>query len=134
MTDTALVPLPPHRALIDQIERLSISADAKVLLTRLARVTVKVGNAVVEVGRRILAFVFEAVRAFPHIALGVTVGFVMWWLIASVAVLGAVLGPILGPLLVAFGLGAGAMMDVSDGGLRERVERFARSFETPALV
>lgn len=120
-----------RREISDGIERLAVSADAKVLLNQLSGVTIKVGNALVEVGRRILSFTFETVKLFPHITLGLAVGFTMWWLIGSAALLGALLGPILGPLLVAFGLGMGAMADVADGGLRARVEKLARSFETP---
>ncbi|WP_156355934.1 hypothetical protein [Sphingomonas sp. Leaf22] len=129
MADTIVVPMASKREILDRIERLTVSADAKVLLHQLAGVTMRVGNQLVEVGRCILSFVFEAVKLFPHIALGVVVGFTMWWLIGSAALLGALLGPILGPLLVAFGLGMGAIADVADGGLRSRVEDFAGSFD-----
>lgn len=131
MSEALIVKMTSRREISERIERLSISADAKVLLNQLSGVTMKVGNTLIEVGRRILSFVFETVKLFPHITLGVTVGFTMWWLIGSAAILGALLGPIIGPLLVAFGLGVGAMADVADGGLRARVEKLARSFETP---
>ncbi len=132
MSQITDVALPTRRALLEHIERLDATADVKVLLARLADVTVRIGGALVAAGRRILAFVFEAVRLFPHITLGVIVTIVMGQLIASAAILGAVLGPLLSPLLIAFGLGAGALMDVADGGLRDRVERLARSFDAPA--
>ncbi len=131
MNDMTIAKVATRREIAEQLDRLAISADVKLLMTQLASLTMKVGNALIEVGRRILTFVFETVKLFPHITLGVTVGFTMWWLIGSAALLGALLGPILGPLLVAFGLGVGAMADVADGGLRTRVEMLARSFDTP---
>lgn len=131
MNDVMTVKLATRREIADKLDRLAVSADVKLLMTQLAALTVKVGDAIIEVGRRIMSFVFETVKLFPHITLGVVVGFTMWWLIGSAAILGALLGPIIGPLLVAFGLGVGAMADVADGGLRARVEKLARSFETP---
>lgn len=132
MNEIVETPIPTRRALLERIDRLDIAADAKVLLARLVDVTVRVGGVLVEAGRRILAFVFETVKMFPNMIFGVIVAVVMGHLIASAAILGALLGPLLAPLLIAFGLGAGAMMDVADGGLRARVERLARSFDTAA--
>jgi hypothetical protein len=132
MTDEVLAPLPTRRALVATIERLDIAADAKVLLVRLADVTAEVGGAILHVGRRVLSFILEAVRLFPHITFAVIVAFVMGQLIASVAILGAVLGPLLAPLLLAFEIGAGAVMDVADGKFRERVEGLIASFVAPS--
>jgi hypothetical protein len=131
MTNDLIASLPTRRALVTTIEHLDIAADAKVLLVRLADVTADIGGATLYVGRRILAFVLEAIRLFPHITLGVIVAFVIGQLIASVAILGALLGPLLAPLLLAFGIGAGAVMDVADGKFRERVEGLTASFVTP---
>ncbi|WP_380783493.1 hypothetical protein [Sphingomonas sp. R86520] len=131
MNDVLMLKLATRREIADKLDRLAVSADVKLLMTQLAALTMKVGNAIVEVGCRIMSFVFETAKLFPHITLGVVVGFTMWWLIGSAAILGALLGPIIGPLLVAFGLGVGAMADVADGGLRTRVEKLARSFEAP---
>jgi hypothetical protein len=129
---TALLLIPPtRRILLEQLERSEMAADAKLLLAKLLDVTVRIGDELIAVGRSVVSFVFETLRLFPHIALGVIVGFVLSWLIASAAVVGAVLGPLLGPLLIAFGIGAGAVMDVQDGGLRARVERFAEAFNRP---
>lgn len=108
---------------IDRIERLTLSADAKVLLARLADVTATVGGRVIAIGRRILSFVLATVNNFPNTAFGALVGYVMMLLIGSAAVLGTLLGPMLGPLLVAFGIGVGALADMQNGALRTAVER-----------
>ncbi|ULB12585.1 hypothetical protein ORIO_22735 (plasmid) [Cereibacter azotoformans] len=42
----------PLRLLLDRIERLNVSADVKALLRDLARITVRVGEAVVSIGKR----------------------------------------------------------------------------------
>lgn len=115
--------LPSRRALIEQIEAMPISADAKVLLSRLAATTAEVGGRVLEIGRRIVAFAIEAAKMFPNTLFGVIVGAAMTVIIASAAVVGGLLAPLLGPLLIAFGLGAGALLDVKDGALRARIAR-----------
>ena len=125
MTETTL---PSRRALLGNIERLELSADAKVLLARLLSTTATIAGRVVEIGRRILGFALEMVKLFPNTTFGVVIGCTMAVLVGSMAVLGAVLGPIVGPLLVALGLGVGAMVDMQDGALRARIALLEREF------
>lgn len=127
------ITLPSFRALSGNIDRLELSADAKVLLARLLSTTATIAGHVVEIGRRILAFVLETVKLFPNTTFGVVIGSTMAVLVGSMAVLGAVLGPIVGPLLVALGLGAGAIFDMQDGALRARIAILEREFNDIAL-
>jgi hypothetical protein len=119
---------PSKRVLREQIDGLAISADAKVLLNDLLDIAVKVSGRVIAAGRQIVAFIFDVVQRFPNTAFGVIVAFVVSSLIASVPVLGLVLGPLLSPLLLAFGLVAGAIVDLKDAPLRARVADLERHF------
>lgn len=112
----------PLRILVDRIERMDISADAKALLRDLARITVRVGEVVVAIGRKVVDFAFELMKAFPNTVFGVIVGIIVAALVGSVPVLGAFLAP----LAVAFGLAKGAIEDVNNGGLRGRVSDLER--------
>ena len=123
-----LGPAPSKRVLRDQIERLSISADAKALLNDLLDVVIEVGGRVIAAGRQILAFIFDLVQRFPNTTFGVIVALVVSSLIASIPLLGLVLGPLLSPLLLAFGLLAGAIADLKDAPLRARVADLERHF------
>ena len=125
-------PLPSRRALSGDIDRLELSADAKVMLARLLRTTATIAGRVIEIGRRILAFVLETVKMFPNTTFGIVIGCTMAVLVGSMAVLGAVLGPIVGPLLVALGLGTGAILDMQDGALRARIVLLEREFSDMA--
>jgi len=78
MNDVTTVKLATRREIADKLDRLAVSADVKLLMTQLAALTMKVGDAIVDVGRRIMSFAFETVKLFPHITLGVIVGFTMW--------------------------------------------------------
>lgn len=134
MTDlpATWIALPTRRELLDGIERLDISADAKLLLSNLATMTLNVGGRLIEAGRRILAFAFELARAFPNTAFGVIIAVIASMLIASVPLLGGLLGPLLAPLLIAFGLTSGALTDLKDGSLRRRVATLEDEFRVVA--
>jgi hypothetical protein len=120
--------LPSRRDLIERIERLAVPADAKALLGQLATVTAQVGGKLVEIGRRILAFVFEMVKTFPNTLFGLLTAHVVTVLIASAPLLGALLGPMLAPLLAAFAIGMGAVADMQGGNLRAHVDALVAEF------
>lgn len=120
----------PLRLLLDRIERLNVSADVKALLRDLARITVRVGEAVVSIGRKIIDFVFELVKSYPNTTFGLAIGLVVGTLVAGVPLLGPLLGPILTPLLSAFGVTLGALEDLKDGGVRRRIDDLERSVAT----
>lgn len=116
----------PLRAVIDRIDRMEMSADAKALLRDLARITIRVGEVVVAIGRKVVDFAFELMKAFPNSIFGVIVGLIVAALVSSVPVIGALLAP----LAVAFGLAKGALEDVKDSGLRGRVADLERAVAT----
>lgn len=116
----------PLRTIIDRIERMDISADAKALLRDLARITIRVGEVVVAIGRKVVDFAFELMKAFPNTVFGVIIGLIVAALVGSVPVLGALLAP----LAVAFGLAKGALEDVKNSGLRGRVADLERAVAT----
>lgn len=116
----------PLRTVIDRIDRMEMSADAKALLLDLARITIRVGEVVVAIGRKVVDFAFELMKAFPNMVFGVIVGVLVAALVGSVPVIGAMLAP----LAVAFGLAKGALEDVKDSGLRGRVADLERAVAT----
>ena len=110
------------RQIAAYIEQLNISADAKVQLGKLARVTTDVGRKVMRVGRRILEVVLTLLRRFPGISLGVIFSLVVTALLSSIPVLGSVLGPIAGSLGLALGVGLGTYVDLRNPELAARVD------------
>lgn len=116
----------PLRKLKDLIERLSISADAKALLMDVARLTVKAGQFVLNIGRKILTVAFEIVQRFPRTVFGVIIAFIVTALIASIPFLGGLLAPVVGPLMLAFGVTTGALHDMRDAGWTSRVRELER--------
>lgn len=117
----------PERKLVALIERTNLSADMKALLSDLARVTVKIGAKVLAIGRKILTFVLELVRAFPTVTLGILAALVITALIGAIPLFGGLLASALGSLLLALGIGAGALNDFLSPSLSERIDRLVGS-------
>ena len=117
----------PERKLVQLIERTNLSADLKAILTDLTRFTMKIGGKVLAIGRKILSFVFDLVKAFPGIAMGAIAALVVTALVAGVPLLGPPLSALLGPLLLALGIGAGALKDLTNENLEARINTLVDS-------
>lgn len=118
----------PERKLVELIERTSLSADVKAILRDVARVTVRVGSKVLAIGRKILAFVFDLIKAFPTVTLGIIAALVLTSLIAAIPLLGGVLSAMLGTLLLALGIAGGALNDFLSDSLKDRIDALVNSF------
>lgn len=124
----------PERKLISLIERTNLSADMKALLADLAKITIKVGTKLLAIGRKILSFVLDLVRAFPTVTLGVLAALVITALIGAIPLLGGLLASVLGSLLLALGVGVGALNDFLSPSLSERIDRLVNSMNCLAEV
>ena len=79
------------------IGNLAISAEVKVQLASFMSATVKIGNAVLNIGRRILEIVFDLVKRYPNF----TFALVMYLVGALLLSVAPWLAPILAPLVKA---------------------------------
>ena len=93
-------PTLSKKQLKGRIDNLAISADVKVLLASFMSATVKIGNASLNIGRRILEIVFDLVKRYPNF----TFALVMY--LIGALLLGAApwLAPILVPIVKAMEL------------------------------
>lgn len=121
---------PSRRDLQGRLERLPLSADAKVLMAQLLDTTADVAGQIIDVGRRILSFVLELVKRHPATALGAIVGLTVTILVGSIPVLGMVLGPVVGPLLTAFMITQGALTDMRNSSVGQQIELFGAKLDT----
>lgn len=108
----------PTRQIERAIEKLEISADAKALLLDMSRITMKVGQAVLSLGKAILTFVLDILKRFPYATFGIVVGVTVAVIVGSIPLVGAILGPLLGKLVAVFGLTAGTLIDFKDAAIR----------------
>ena len=121
--------LPSRRELHRRIDNLSLSAEHKLALTRMSDLTAKVGDQVIDIGRRIVAFAFELVRHFPSLTFTVILALVVNALLASVPLLGPLLQPLFGPLVLAAGVALGGLAELYEGDMRGRIEGLSAEFQ-----
>ena len=110
------------------IENLNVSADIKSLLYSFSKATIKAGEFVLKIGRKIIDFVFLLYREYPSATFGMVFGAIAGFLVASIPLLGAVLGPIFTPIAIAIGLLGGLREDLKDKALIRRVAEINANF------
>lgn len=110
------------------IDNLKISADAKSLLYALTKVTIKAGEYIINIGRKIIDLVCSTFKEFPMATFGTVCGAIIGMLISSVPILGLIIGPIVTPLLMALGLAGGVFFDMQDKMLQRKITRKVAEF------
>ena len=103
------------------IDNLNISADAKALLYKFARATIRAGEYIIKIGRKILDFVFKVYKQYPSATFGMIFGAIAGYLVSSIPIIGAVLGPIFTPIAITIGLIGGFAQDIKDKELERKI-------------
>ena len=110
------------------INALNISADSKSLLYTLSKATIRVGEYIIKIGRKILDAVCHVFLEFPMTTFGTVFGGIVGTLISSVPIIGQLLGPIVTPILMALGLVGGLAMDIQDKLLERKISLAVATF------
>lgn len=119
---------PTLRKIKAYLDSTSLSADLKALLYDLAGFTIKIGEAVVAIGRRIISMAMWLVENIPNTLLGVAVALAITTLIGAVPIVGGALTLVLGKLLLLIGVTAGAIQDIRQHAIKDTMDRFAEQF------
>jgi hypothetical protein len=102
----------------DELERIianfDIPAEAKALLTELLNFSIKVGTAVLEVGKKIVEILKVLVKNFPHVTAGMIIAVTLSFLVSCIPILGPLLSWICTPLFLLIGVGAGVLKEVEN--------------------
>ena len=110
------------------IDNLNVSADVKSLLYAFSKATIKVGQFVLKIGRKIIDFVCLLFKEFPNAIFGMIFGAIAGFLISTIPVLGVVLGSIAGPIIMVFAGAKGLQEDIKDKALVRRVAEINAKF------
>lgn len=111
-----------------KIDQMNVSADVKSLLYSFSKTTIRAGQAIVKIGRKLIDIIFALMRAFPNITFGIIFGLVVGMLIAAIPFLGLLLGALVTKLAVLFGIVLGAKAELESGDLGKRVEALISEF------
>ena len=76
------------------IEKLPVSAEIKAVLFKLTKFTIKVGQTLIKIGKKVLEIVVMLASKYKHATVGLIIGALLAFLIGAI--------PLLGPLLSGF--------------------------------
>jgi hypothetical protein len=110
------------------IDQLDVSADAKSSIYAVSRVTVKVGRTVVRIGRKILDVIVKLFEEYPNAGFGAIFGAIVGYLISTIPVFGQIIGPVVTPIFISLGLVIGAIKDISDSSLANKIAAANQQF------
>ena len=110
------------------IDNLNISADAKLALHAVTNITIKAGELVLKIGRKIIDFICTVFNEFPNASFGMIFGLIMGALISAIPIIGAVFSPIVMPIVLALGITIGMKEDLKDKALARKIAEINSSF------
>ena len=122
---------PSLRKIKSFLDNSDLSADMKALLYDVARVTVKIGETVIAIGRRIFEIASALISKFPNLAIGtligVTIAAVLTSTLGAIPVVGA-LASLLSKLVVLLGVGKGFIDDLLNNAAKSEMDRISSQF------
>jgi len=104
------------------IDNLKISPEIKVILESILNYSMKVGNLMLNIGRKIVEVIIYFVQNFPNMIIGTIVGFTIGTIISSIPILGWALSWLIIPLSTALGMGMGLKVDMQDKKLATKIK------------
>ena len=103
------------------IDNLDVSADVKSLLFQFTKVTLKAGDFLLKIGRKIIEFVCLMYKEYKNATFGMIFGAIVGLLLGSIPVLGVILGPLFTPIAIGLGLVLGLNEDIKDKQLERKI-------------
>lgn len=127
---------PTLRKIKSYIDQSSLSADMKALLYDVSKFSVKIGETVVAIGRRIFEISTVLLKKFPNTAIGALVGAVIATILGgalgAITVMGATpfagLAAILSKIIVLLGVGKGFIDDLLNNTAKTEMDRISAQF------
>lgn len=104
---------------------LRFSADNKAILYNISTTTIRAGEYVIKIGRKILEVIYSLVRKFPRATFWTLMGGVLGWLATSIPIIGFVIGP----LVMALGLAKGVYEEIKDAAMKQAMRESMAGFE-----
>jgi len=106
------------------IDNLNISPEFKAILDSALNVTVKIGDMVVNIGKKIIEIILYIVKEFPNVVMGTLIGFVIGSLISTIPLIGWLLSSIAIPAGMAIGAATGFAYDIEDKMTKQTINNY----------
>ena len=104
------------------IDNLNVTPEIKAVLDSLLNYSMKIGDLILNIGRKIAEVIIYFVQNFPNTIIGTIIGFTIGTIISSIPILGWALGWLIVPLSTALGTGMGLKVDMQDKTLANKIQ------------
>lgn len=104
----------PKIKLHTYIDNLNIPAEGKAILEKILNFTLKIGDIVINIGRKIIEIIVFLSKKFPNALMGALIGFFIGTLISLIPIIGWILGWLVMPLAIFSGTIYGLKSDLDD--------------------
>ena len=115
----------PESAVRRYIEKQDISADQKAKfwkkLQTFAQATIRIGNKIFRIGRKIFDFILHLVKLYPNLAIGLAFGAVIAALVSAIPVIGFLFGGLAKIIIPLIGGILGFKEDLAERAFKRRV-------------
>ena len=109
------------------LDNLPISADAKVALAEFSKVTLRIGEEIFKIGKRIIEIAVYLAAEFPNMTFAIVIGSLLWALVSSLPIIGAALNALASLIIVVLGV-KGLIEDIGNRAYRGKLEKAQRAF------
>jgi len=110
------------------IDNLDVSADVKSLLYSFSKATIKAGEYILKIGRKIIDCICTVIKEYRHASFGLIFGAIAGFLISMIPIIGWALGPIVTPILMVIGMASGLYEDLKDKQLERKIAEITAKF------
>ena len=117
---------PSRRVMHRWIDNLEVSADAKAIISSVMDATLKIGEFVVRIGKKIVEILFETMRRYPNTMCGIALSAILALAASTIPVLGTILAPLGAAIMLVFGVADGFMDDVNNHAVLRTVRQEIR--------
>ena len=111
------------------IDSLEISAEAKLIISKISVTTVNVGEKVIKVGKKIIEIVIFLAHKYPNMFIGMILSSLLLLVIAQIPLIGSLIAGFIAPLVIALGLTMGAIQDFKDNAYAHKLGEALKIFE-----
>lgn len=96
-----------NRQLQNRLDNLPLSAEGKAFLAKFLKFTIKSGNTIIKIGKKLLEITIMLVTKLKHLTFWTVLGSVLTFVISMIPIIGPILGAFLGPIILLGGLTKG---------------------------
>ena len=111
------------------IESLDISAEAKLTISKIASVSLSVGDKIIKIGKKIIEIIIMLSKKFPNTFIGIIIASLLVLLIAQIPLIGGLISYLLAPLLIGLSVTIGAIKDFKDTAFANKIAEAASMFD-----